>query len=118
MLSRHDITRRIVQDLNPDQRPSVKWAEKNWWLNIRSTGGLRLSLDGLEAFESLNLKSWKYPLLSVTARVLMVLDQKLTCPYFIKLSRQPQIILFGSREATLFGLYGDAKKFIGMLDRD
>ena len=118
MLSRRDITRRIVQDLAPDLRPSEQWAEKHWWLNIRSTGGLRLSQDGLEAFESLNLESWRYPLLSVTARVLMVLDQKLTCPYFIKLARQPQIILFGSQEATLFGLYGDAKKFIGMLDRD
>lgn len=118
MPSRLEITRRIVQDLAPDQRPSVEWAEKNWWLNIRATGGLRLSLDGLEAFESLNLESWHYPLLSVTARVLMVLDQKLTCPYYIKLGRQPQIVLFGSREATLFGLYGDAKRFIGMLDRD
>jgi hypothetical protein len=48
----------------------------------------------------------------------MILDQKLTCPYYIKLGRQSQITLFGSREATLFGLYGDANRFLGMLDRD
>lgn len=118
MVNRLDITKRIVQDLSDDQRPSVEWAEKHWWLNIRSAGGLRLSLDGLAAFESLDFESWSYPLLSVTPKVLMILDKKLTCPYFIKGGRQPQIILFGSREATLFGLYGDAKRFVGMLDRD
>jgi len=118
MPSRLEITRKIVQDLAPDTRPSEQWAERHWWANIRSSGGLRLSLTGLQAFESLKLESWQYPLLSITPRVLMILDQKLTCPYYIKLGRQSQITLFGSREATLFGLYGDANRFLGMLDRD
>jgi len=118
MVSRLEITRQIVQHLAPDQRPSEQWAEKNWWFNIRRSGGLRLSLTGLAAFESLELESWQYPLLSITPRMLMILDQKLTCPYYIKMSRRPEITLFGSKEATLFGLYGDAGKFLGMLDRD
>jgi hypothetical protein len=118
MPSRLEITRKIIQDLAPDQYPSEQWAEQHWWANIRSSGGLRLSSTGLAAFESLKLESWHYPLLSITPRMLIILDQKLTCPYYIKMNRRPEITLFGSKEATLFGLYGDAGKFLGMLNRD
>ncbi len=118
MPTRVEITQRLIDNIQPDQRPGLDWALQHWWHNIRLSGGLRLSQTGLQVFESLKLESWQYPLLSITPRVLVVLDQKLTCPYFIKTVRQPRITLFGSKEATLFGLYGDANRFLVMLDRD
>jgi hypothetical protein len=43
---------------------------------------------------------------------LLTLDRKLTCPYYISLGKKPKLLLFGSREATMYSLYGDIDKFI------
>lgn len=118
MPNKKEFTQAVIQHLPSDQQPSLDWALKHWWLNIREGGGLRLTLEGFTVFKSLGLESWGFEIPPATPRVLMILDQRLTCPYFIKLGKEPKLIMFGSKEATLFGLYGDVKKFIRMLDLD
>jgi len=47
----------------------------------------------------------------------LVLDRKITQPYFIHMGKTTGVSFFGSQEALMYAMYGDFKKFINYLDR-
>lgn len=118
MLNKHDFTHELVTKL--DSNIGVDHAMKSWWANIRESGGLRLTEAGYIVFNSLDIERWEFDVPTRTFAVpnnLLVLDKKLTCPYYIKLGRKSQLVMFGSREAMTLALYGDIEKFINNLSR-
>lgn len=118
MLNKQSYTRELIKQL--PEAPDLDQAMRTWWANIRESGGLRLTEIGLDAFELLELERWSFDVKAHTftkPNVLLALDKRLTCPYYIQLGRYPKLIMFGSREAMTLALYGDIEKFIISLSR-
>lgn len=120
MLSKLDYTQQILKQLPADKRLSEEAALALWWQDIRPDGGLRLSPEGCVVFNYLNISSYEFdvpPSTPARANTLLVLNKKLTCPYYFKLGKAPKIVFFGSKEATMYSLYGDIDKFVAGLTR-
>jgi hypothetical protein len=47
----------------------------------------------------------------------MILNRKLDCPYFLKGGKSTRLILFGSKQAMMYAMYGDMEKFLNYLKR-
>ena len=93
-------------------------AMQQWWQN--PNGGWRITSVGFEAFEQYKIEHWDFETdVSIQAipRILLVLDRKLTAPYFIKVGKRPKLCFFASREATMYALYNDVNRFVASLQR-
>lgn len=117
MPTKFELTTELVHHCS--EASSVDDAMRTWWMNVRNSGGLRLSKLGYKTFcETLEINSYEYEIdpKVLTPRNLILLDRYLTCPYYLKLSRKDnRLILFGSQQAMMAALYGDIKKFISSL---
>jgi hypothetical protein len=109
------ITQALIAQLKPDDRLDVNTAMRDWWQNIRSGSGLRLTVDGYATMKQLGVASYHFDIRpdQLTPRLLVQLDQRLHDPYFLKADRRrPWIEFYGSREALLANLYGDLSRFL------
>lgn len=119
MLSKLDYTQQLIKQLPVDDRPTEEDALSMWWQDIRTDGGLRLSLEGCVIFNQLGIASYEFeipPGTPARAGTLLILSNKLTCPYYIAIGKKPRLVLFGSKEATLYSLYGDINRFIAAIN--
>jgi hypothetical protein len=113
------VTQHIINLIPDDIRPPTDQAMRDWWMNRREPGGLRLSIQGYSVFTLLQIENleWTVPAaLIYQGRHMLVLDRKLTCPYFIFLGKHPRLVLFGSKENMLLALYGDVEKYLHNLN--
>jgi hypothetical protein len=96
---------------------TVDDAMQSWWQN--PNGGWRLTPVGLDAFIQLELEHWDFetPKLMPTPGLLLTLDRHLTSPYYIKVGKNPRLCFFNSKEATMYALYQDVKRFVASLQR-
>lgn len=98
-----------------DRDLELEEALLSWYVNIRSTGGLRLTSIGYTVLKTLELESWSIDLSDkkpiINKKVLLELDRKLQWPYYID-TKQKKLILFSSKEAMLANLYGDLQAFL------
>jgi hypothetical protein len=120
MLSKLDYTQQILKQLPDDNRPSEEFALSLWWQDIRPEGGLRLSPEGCVIFNAIGIAAYEFevpPSTPARASTLLTLNRKLTCPYYITLGKKPKIIFYGSKEATMYSLYGNIDKFIQAISR-
>ena len=106
------ITQRLLA-LIPDQSVHLDHALKVWYMNIRDTGGLRLTAIGYAVLRTLDIESWNMDLdpKKINKKTILELDRKLLWPYYID-TKKRQIIFFSSREAMLATLYGDLGSFM------
>jgi hypothetical protein len=99
--------------------PDLDQALNTWWVNLRESGGLRLSEIGYQIFcNKLEFDSYTYniDLAVLTPKNLILLDRYLTCPYYLTGSRKnSRLVLFGSKEAMMAALHGDMQRFIKSL---
>ena len=119
MLNKLTLTKQLAAKLT-DSKLTVWQAMQRWWANIRDNGGLRLTEDGYEVFQLLNIEHYKFEIpdnITLSGNLLLTLDKKLTCPYFINQRKEKYIILYGSKEATMLTIYGDIEKFISSLSQ-
>jgi len=111
--NKRELTQRLLGLLDRDY--SIEEALLSWYVNIRPTGGLRLTSIGYTVLKTLDLESWsvdlsdKKPILN--KRLLLDLDHRLQWPYYID-TKQKKLILFSSKEAMLANLYGDLQAFL------
>jgi hypothetical protein len=120
MLTKSQVTQTIIEQLGQEPRPSLEQGLLQFWHNRREDGSWRLTNAGYEAFIELGIEHHQFDVpnhMPVIPRHLLILDHKLTQPYFIRIGKHPGLILFGSREATMYALYGDFEKFLRYLDR-
>jgi hypothetical protein len=118
MLNKLELTRQLSAQLPEDARPELDQALKSWWINLRETGGLRLTDVGYMAFDMLEIERHEYSLadyMPIKANVLITLDQKLTCPYYISPGKKSVLTMFGTKEAVMLRLYGDIDRYLTML---
>ena len=120
MTTKQQYTARLLESLPEDDRPTLEEALQSWWMNFRDGGGMRLTNAGLMAFGTCDLQTYSFdvpPNLPAVARHLLTLDKKLDCPYYIKIGKNPQIVLFGSQQAMMLAMYGDLEKWMTFLNR-
>ena len=118
MLNRSQLTQQLLNQLPVDDRPSFEWALKSWWQDLRDDGGLRLSISGYDVFKFLSIEQYEFDFTKVLSpSLLMTLNRKLDCPYYLKAGKTPKLIIFGSQQAIMYTMYGDLEKFLRYLDR-
>jgi hypothetical protein len=120
MLTKQSITEQILTSLPEDDCPTYDEACRSWWMNFRDGGGFRLTNAGYMALSTWNFETYSFAVptnLSAIARHLLILDKKLDCPYYIKIGKNPQIVLFGSKQAVVLAMYGDLEKWLKYLTR-
>jgi hypothetical protein len=91
-----------------------------WWVNIRRTGGLRLTDAGFQALaQALELDHYRTELARTnhaeTNRLIIKMDRVLQMPYYVDFDRTKKtaaVVFFGSQEAMLARLYGDIDRFL------
>jgi hypothetical protein len=117
MLNKLTLTQELITRY-PDA-PPLDEAMRTWWQNIQDDGGLRLTYVGFHVFENLlELNSYSFELSEklLTPKNLLVLDRRMTCPYYMVNNRKlNKIVMFGSREAMMATLHGDMQRFITSL---
>ncbi len=88
-----------------------------WWQNPH--GGWRLNYNGFTALKYYKLEHWDFdaPKLIPTPGLLLALDRKLTAPYYLHIGKDSQICFFSGREATMYALYQDVKRFVAALQQ-
>jgi hypothetical protein len=115
MSNKTALTQQLLEQLPQAEQCSLAMALKDWWWTDRSW---RLTNQGLKIFEQSGIEKYAYDVPASTPFIpknLLALDRKLANPYFLKLGKKPQIIFYGSKDATIFALYGDVGRFINML---
>lgn len=119
MLSKLDYTQQILKHLPESLRLPEEDALKAYWQDPRPEGGFRLTIAGYQALKKLQIDHYIFDVEStsiiVSPSALLTLNRKLTSPYFLTVGKNPCIVFFGSREATMYSLYGDVRKFISSL---
>ena len=118
MDNKEELTRKLIDQLQGEDRPDFDTALTAWWMDWRPDGGLRLSTEGRDLMDLLEYESYKFEIpmiIAVVPRNLLILGKKLTCPYHIRLGKKPVLTLYGSKEATLFALFNDPDKFMALL---
>lgn len=121
MLSKVQITNAVIDKMQGDDKPSLVEALSWWWQNPKEDSGLRLTTDGYFMFSLLEIESHKFEVPTSTLLVpaqLLTLDRHMTCPYYIQPGKKPVLIFYGSKEATMFALYGDIQKFLRGISRN
>jgi len=112
-----NLTQQLLTQLPADDRPSFEWALKSWWQDLRDDGGLRLSISGYNVFKFLSIEQYEFDFTKVLSpSLLMILNRKLDCPYYLKGGKTSRLILFGSQAAVMYAMYGDMEKFLRYLD--
>ena len=114
-MTKHKLTKRLIELLPEDHRLSIEEAMVLWYTNIRNNGGFRLTQNGFLAMKILGLESWSVPLndvkITMDKNLLLALDRKLTWPYFIDYKKK-EIIFYSSREAVMATMYGSIKNWL------
>jgi hypothetical protein len=92
-------------------------AMEHWWQNAHS--GWRLTYEGFKALKQYKLEHWDFdaPKLVPTPGLLLALDRKLTAPYYLHIGKDSRVCFFDSKEATMYALYQDVKRFVASLQR-
>ena len=85
-----------------------------WWKNSRSkaTGGLRLTDDGFDIINTIELTTYDIPYprdMPMTTQVIIFLDKFIDCPYYLT---NRSITVTNERKAVELGLFsGDLRKY-------
>ena len=120
MLNKIKLTQQLLDQLKWDFKPTLDEALKEWWKNPDEHAGLRLTTEGCFVFGLLQIEQYQFEIpASTPARPgqLLTLDRKLTCPYYLSLGKKPNLILYGSKEAMMYSLYGDIDRFLRGIER-
>lgn len=111
-----EITQTIIDSLPPGHDIDLEYALNHWWVNIRSTGGLRLTELGYMVLSTLDLPRYSVNIdpKKFDRTIILELDKKLRAPYYIETKKRipVKLVMFSSREAMLAGLYGDLHNWL------
>jgi hypothetical protein len=113
-----ELTHVLVSQLPDHRRITADQARRTWWVNIRRTGGLRLTDQGYAALVmDLDIERYEVAISDPARfqqRLILKMDRKLKMPYYVLFEKRipRKVMFFGSREAMLARLYGDLERFL------
>jgi hypothetical protein len=99
-------------------RYDIRTALIKWWINSRTSGGLRLTSSGFKILDKMQYEVFQFNVTRLTTSInLVTLDQHLECPYYIDGlgSIESKIFIFGNMEAMTITLYDDFHSFLNTL---
>ena len=116
MPNKQDITQAIINLWPGPDVPDLDQALRQWYYNLRTRGGLRLTDRGVQCLQAAGLQHWSVPVdwRRMPRRVLLDLDRRLSWPYYIDV-RGRRLIMFGASEALWANLYGDIQQCLTRL---
>jgi hypothetical protein len=116
MRNKLEITQAILEKLPAGHGYTAEDVIPLWWINIRSTGGLRLTSIGFQILKLLDIESWEVNIdpTKFDRNLILMLDRKLQAPYYIETKKRipTKLVMFNSKEAMMAGLYGDLTTFL------
>lgn len=115
------VTHEMLKTFPTDSQYDLRTALIKWWINSREAGGLRLTSAGFNLLSTMNYANYEFNATELTtSKNLLILDQKLECPYYIKGlgSLNSKITLLGNKEAMLINLYGNFNSYLATLSLD
>ena len=119
MRNKLELTRALLTELPAGHGHTAEDVIPIWWVNIRNTGGLRLTGLGYQTLKLMDIESWTVDLdpSKFDRNLILLLDRKLQAPYYIEIEKKlaRRLIMFSSREAMMATLYGDLKTFLKQL---
>lgn len=90
-------------------------ASIKWWHDSRNSGGFRITLRAYEYLLSCQVDGYRFSIdaeLLRKPKILLDLDRKINCPYYLQSKRPAELILFGSQDAVMLSLYNDIERFL------
>lgn len=114
MLPKQTITAQLIDELKNNQHIDSAWAMVHWWQDPRPDSGLRLTQLGHDTMQKVGRQSWSFDVQPYKPNILLMLNRHITQPYFLtmgNIQKKPTVIFYGSREATVFALYGNLQMF-------
>jgi len=118
MIGKQEFTLQILAQLPDEHGWDINSAMTYWWKDSRPNSGLRLSKQGHEILQDLKIESWGFKVADGTParpQHLVVLNRSVTRPYYLNIGKNVNITFYGSKEATMFSLYGDIDRFVNAL---
>ena len=119
MKNKIEFTNKLLKELPGDHGLTLESALMDWWQDSRADSGLRLTHSGHKTFQQLGLEHWSFEIPAATIakpKQLIVLNRHVHMPYHIGVGKKPSITFYGSREATMYALYGDLTRFVNALN--
>ena len=97
-----------------------------WWITGRTGAGLRLTAEGANAFDYANITYYDFPIqlkspgqrsISTWTAFYMLVNSKLRCPFYIRVSIEdkkqlPYIRIYDYKIAMLISLYGTLNDYL------
>ena len=117
-----EIVRTLLPLVPETEISDFDYAMKTWWKNIRSTGGLGLTVYGDTVFKKIGLESYDFDLGQNSyfggMGTLIRLDKHMPCPYYFHLSdRKKHLRIYDGRVATMIMLTGDVFEYIDRIKK-
>ena len=114
MISKRNLTENLIRNWPSGQPPELNKALVDWYVNIRDTGGFRLTDEGVNVMVNvIELEHWRLPVnpKSISMRVQLDMDRKIAFPFYLD-RRAKQIVFFSSKEAMMATMYGDIVQWL------
>jgi hypothetical protein len=110
-----EIVQRLLPLVPDPFRETEDQAMRTWWVNLRTSGGLRLTDHGYHILQNvLALENWHIDYdrnRTITKQIVLQLNRKLEWPYYIAIKPR-RLVFFSSREAMMATLYGDIQNWL------
>ena len=104
--------------MDPALAPDPEQALQLWFMNIRPSGGMRLTSLGFDTLIKCEFEHWPVEVDRLKVRLkppqLLGLDRKMQSPYYIDY-RKKRLVFFGSKDAMMMTLCGDVDSFLRTL---
>jgi hypothetical protein len=122
VVDRQRITGAVLKIIKENHTESdFETALYRWWKNPRTTGGLRLTDDGMKFFELADIEYHEFDagdaFYEGYMKFELMLDRKMPCPYYlIYKNKRKYIRVYDDRISTMMSLYGDVNDCINNME--
>jgi hypothetical protein len=119
--NRSAIVTAILHIIKPDHAAKdIEDANRLWWINLRSTGGLGLTDLGYDCFQRAELESYTFHIQKTTPSLAVYgveIDRKLQCPYYLRyIKKDRYVTVYDTRIASIIQLHGDFASYINSIN--
>lgn len=114
---KEEIVRKILPLIPDTEISDFDYAMKTWWKNIRSSGGMGLTVYGDQMFRAAELEYYDFDLGQAShfggMGTSLRLDKYMMCPYYFYFSDKRKLVrIYDSRLATMIMLKGNIFEYM------